>query len=383
MYHFEHEARIGTDRSFLGGLQRTSPDGVHWKIRGKIGRTGDNSTFFYNPFRKKWVFTVRRFGRPAPPWTDDPWSRGSDSRSRGRARSYWENKDFLAALGGWDGYDPVFWLGTDKLDKKRENYDIGLEPQLYKVDAVGYESLMLGMILVHYGPPNQVCARGGFPKLTELQLAFSRDGFHWDRTCRETFIGGRPNEKESWERGYIHAAGGVCNVVGDNLHFYYGAFRGDESNQYPPQEYWHWSGIYANASTGLAILRRDGFASMEADEDEKILLTRKLTFNGKYLFVNMDGRMGRLYAEICQPDGRPIPGFTRDDCIPVSTDSTKQMLAWKNGNPLDSIAGQPVRIKFYLTNAKIFAFWVSKSQRGESGGATAAGGPGLTGNWDI
>ena len=377
MYRYERAGKIGEKLSGVGGFMLTSADGVHWNWRGKIGKTGDNSTFFYNPFRRQWVFTVRTVGRPARPWAADSWSRTpTGARPRGRARSYWENKDFLAALGGWDGFDPVFWLGADKLDRKRDNYEIGHEPQLYKVDAVGYESLMLGFLQLHYGPPNGECAKEGFPKLTELQLAFSRDGFHWDRSSRETFIGATL-QKDSWERSYIHSVGGVCSVVGDKLHFYYTAFQGDESNRNPLA---HWSGMYANASTGLAVLRRDGFASMDAAE-EGILLTRLLRFGGKHLFINAQG--GRLSAEVCQEDGKPVPGFTREDCLPISTDSTKHLVVWKDRDSLESLAGQPLRFKFYLDKSRIYAFWVSQNRLGASAGATAAGGPGLRGNWDT
>ena len=364
-----------------GGFVLTSHDGIHWKMRGQVGKTGDNTTLFYNPFRKQWVFTLRTVGRAQPPWDIDSSNSGSNGQPRrGRARSYWENPDFMAAVGGWDGFNPVFWLGMDRDDPKRANYDIGRQPQLYKIDAVGYESLMLGLIQVHYGPPNSVGAQGGFPKLTELQLAFSRDGFHWDRTCRDTFISGRPHDKDSWERAYVHSIGGVCNVVNDKLYFYYTAFQGDESNQ---NSIPFWSGLYANASTGLAVLRRDGFASIEAQQNEGILLTRVITFSGKHLFVNIDGSSGRLYAEICQVDGRPMSGFTRNECLPISTDSTKQLVVWKNRGNLESLSGKPIRIKFYLTNAKLYSFWVSRTRDGASGGATAAGGPGLTGTWDV
>ena len=346
-------------------------------MRGQVGKTGDNSTFFYNPFRKQWVFTVRTVGRPTPPWAAEAETRTTARRSRDRARSYWENEDFLAAVGGWQGYDPVFWLGADCFDHKRANYEIGREPQLYKVDAVGYESLMLGLLQPHYGPPNRECAKGGFPKLTELQLAFSRDGFHWDRTCRDTFIGATL-EKDSWERAYVHSIGGVCNVVGDKLYFYYTAFQGDENNRHRLQ---YWSGMYSNASTGLAILRRDGFASMDAGGAEGFLLTRPLEFSGHHLFVNAAG--GRVLAEVCHPDGRPLPGYTKADCRPSTGDSTKQRLSWKEHDDLASLAGRPWRLKFSLTDAKLYAFWVSRSRQGESGGATAAGGPGLQGTWDI
>ena len=40
-------------------LLYVSPDGIHWAKIGQTGRAGDRSTFFYNPFRKVWVFSVR------------------------------------------------------------------------------------------------------------------------------------------------------------------------------------------------------------------------------------------------------------------------------------------------------------------------------------
>jgi hypothetical protein len=236
---------------------------------------------------------------------------------------------------------------------------------------------MLGLIQPHYGPHNDECAKGGFPKLTELQLAFSRDGFHWDRSNRNTFIGASL-QKGNWERAYIHSIGGVCNIVDDKLHFYYTAFQGDETNLNPNP----WNGMYANASMGLAVLRRDGFASMEAGNKEKILLTRNLEFTGKHLFVNIDNPDGSLAVELCHEDGSPISGFSRNDCITIASNNTKQTVTWKNYESLESVNDKPLRIKFYLQNSKLYAFWISKDKDGASGGATAAGGPGLKGYWD-
>lgn len=382
MYLFARRGEIGARLETEGGFMLSSPDGIHWKWHGKIGETGDNSTFFYNPFRKVWCFTVRRFGRAAPPWAVAPWKvpgRKGNGSKRGRARSYWENGNFFSALGKWEGFDPVFWFGADRFDYRRPDYDIGQEPQIYKVDAAGYESLMIGLIQPHYGPTNEQCANGGFPKLTELQIAFSRDGFHWDRTSRETFIGATL-ERDSWERGYIHSVGGVCTIVGDKLHFYYTAFRGNEANVNPIG---YWSGLYANASAGLAILRRDGFASMDADKSERMLLTKILNFSGKYLFVNVEAPHGMLVAQICEEDGTPIRGFTREECIPVKSDKTKQRILWKSKESLETLTGKNVRFCFYLTNGKLYSFWVSKQTHGNSGGATAGGGPGLSGTMDV
>ena len=375
MYRFEREGKLGEKLKGGAAYIMTSPDGIHWKWRGLVGKTGDNSTFFYNPFRKKWVFTIRAFGRAAPPWNPTTWN----NSPRGRARSYWENSDFKAAIGSWKDYDPVFWLGADRLDERRENYAIGREPQLYKVDAAGYESLMIGFMQLHYGPPNTDCSKEGFPKLTELQLAFSRDGFHWDRSHRGTFIGGTLSE-DSWERAYVHSIGGVCNIVNDKLFFYYTAFQGDPKKRHELQ---YWSGMYANAATGLAILRRDGFASMDANQQSGFLLTKKIRFSGEYLFLNIDAGEGEVLVEICDEQGYAIEGFERENCDPLNEDNTKILCSWQGKEKLENLRDRSIRLKFFLQNARLFAFWVSQNREGRSGGATAGGGPGINGTWDI
>ncbi|MBX3256921.1 MAG: hypothetical protein KF862_22480, partial [Chitinophagaceae bacterium] len=216
--------------------------------------------------------------------------------------------------------------------------------------------------------------------LTELQLAFSRDGFHWDRANRQTFIGASL-KKESWERAYVHSIGGVCNIVGDKLYFYYTAFKGDETKSKSPY-FDYYSGMYANAAVGLATLRRDGFASMDAGSAEKVLLTRPLEFSGSYLFVNADCPQGKLLAELCDTNGFPLPGFARENCTPIGLDSTRTMLQWGENKSLQDLDCKKIRIKFFFTNCKLYAFWISKSIEGVSGGATAAGGPGLNSTWD-
>lgn len=80
-------------------------------------------------------------------------------------------------------------------------------------------------------------------------LGYSRDGFHWHRPVRSPFIAASRKEG-SWNRAYIHAAGGGCLVVKDKIYFYFGAWSGES-----PTLGRH---MYAGGNTGLAILRRDG-----------------------------------------------------------------------------------------------------------------------------
>jgi hypothetical protein len=57
--------------------------------------------------------------------------------------------------------------------------------------------------------------------------------------------------------------------------------------------------MYAGGSTCVALLRRDGFASLDADTSPGSLTTRLVMFKGKYVFVNT--KDGELRVEILDP----------------------------------------------------------------------------------
>lgn len=54
------------------------------------------------------------------------------------------------------------------------------------------------------------------------------------------------------------------------------------------------------------------------------------------------------------------------------------MISWEKHPGVTSLVGKTVRLKFYLNQADIYAFWISAWQTGESGGYTGGGGPGLS-----
>jgi len=333
-----------------------SSDGVHWSGPVMTGPTGDRSAMFYNPFRKKWVYSLR-------------------SNWRGRSRDYWEHSDFLKGAR-WEAGQPYLWCGADRLDPP--DPEIGETPQLYNLDAVAYESIMLGIFEIHLGPPNEECNKRGLPKITELTLAYSRDGWHWHRPDRRAFIAAE--RRDVWDRGYVQPVGGICTIHGDTLWFYYTGFQGDpERKERPFLE----AGMYDRGSTGVAFLRRDGFASLEADAAGGDILTRPITFTGKHLFVNVDAPQGQLRAELTDESGNPIAPFTLDNCEVLSANSTLAQVRWSAGDDLTALAGRPVRIRFQLTNGALYAFWVSRDRTGRSDGYVAAGGPGYTGLVDT
>jgi len=136
-------------------------------------------------------------------------------------------------------------------------------------------------------------------------------------------------------------------------------------------------------STGLAILRRDGFASMDAGSREGTLTTRPLRFAGRHLFVNIDCPEGELRVEVLDQDGQSIPPLTRDRAVPLSTDQTMAEVRWNGPGDLALLAGRIVRFRFHLRQGRLYAFWVSPDESGASHGYVATGGPGYTGHRDT
>jgi hypothetical protein len=324
-----------------------SADGVHWGERVvRTGSTGDRTTAFYNPFRKVWVYSTRHgWGVP-------------------RRRRYWETPDLVKGPQ-WEKIDePGLWAAADAKDPRRE--DLKTPPQLYNLDGVAYESLVLGLFSIWRGDRN---VPPGRPKPNNVCAGFSRDGFHWSRPDRRAFLD-VSEAKGDWNWGNVQSAGGCCLVVGDELYFYHSGRAGKPGAA-------DGEGRDGAGGTGLAVLRRDGFASLDSGDKRGTLTTRPVTFSGKHLFVNADARDGELTAEVIGGDGKALAGLSAADCVAVRADRTRQAVGWKAGD-LAAAAGRPVRLRFHLRKARLFAFWVSGAKTGASGGYVAGGGPGLT-----
>ena len=331
-----------------------SQDGIHWS-RGmaQSGDVYDRSTVFYNPFTGKWVMSMRQ-----------------TNQVNYRSRSYLENSNPETAVSlahriksSTKDQNIVYWFGPDDKEPIHPKYP-DIKPGIYNLDAIAYESLFVGFYSVWQGPENDITDELGIQKRNEIVLGYSRDGFHFYRPTHQVFMNVNEND-EAWNWGNVQSVAGSPIIVGDSLYFYCSG----KTNNYVKM------GSYA--TTGLAMLRRDGFVSMHSCKEEGFLLTEKLSFEGEYLFVNADVK-GCLKVELIDADGIPIPGFTKEESLAMKENSVKYRIQWKKQKVLSALDKEKVRIKFYLTDGDIYSFWISYWDTGESNGYTAGGGIGLS-----
>jgi len=267
------------------------------------------------------------------------------------------------------------WVSSDVDDPRRPEYNVPAE--LYNLDCIAYESVLLGLFTIFRGERNER------EKPNDLCVGFSRDGFHWARPDRRAFLPVSEHVGD-WNWANVQSAGGVCLVVKDQLYFYVSGRHGVPG-----------SGDPGVCSTGLAILRRDGFVSMDRHESaggiERIdpsiepgtLVTRPVRFSGRHLFVNVDTPVGALRVDVLDREGRPVPGFSAEQCSPVGGDRTRGASAGRARGTLSSLAGETVRFRFTLLAGSLYAFWVSPSPDGTSDGYVGAGGPEFPGTMDA
>jgi hypothetical protein len=225
-----------------------SPDGIHWtSLRNTTGPTADRGTVFHDPFRKRWVFSIKGYGSKA-------------LAQYGRHRMYWEtpSDDPFGDRVLWNETDPVLWAAADTLDQPGVlDGQFWLHPELYTLDVSPYESVHVGYYTtirgkrIELSPPDGQKGQYSHPEYDSVYLGFSRNGFDFSRPPadqptngegynlqpgkRRPFGGMSPEQRvgstvgnTSWNFGGVQSVTGSPVLAPDNdtLLFYYGAQRG-------------------------------------------------------------------------------------------------------------------------------------------------------------
>ena len=258
---------------------------------------------------------------------------------------------------GWREPDPPPWRGDPVWCA--ECYNMGVFP---------YEGLHLATLMIYY-PTGQSLPEGrNCDAFHYLQLAMTRDLQNWIRLGnREPFIGPSPLTKGTvgnYDRLQLQTTNQPVDR-GDELWFYYEGMKrrvpqhdrwSDGSPRDPstlsPEEKADWIDD-THSAVYVAILRKDGFVSLDADANGGHILTRPIKWTGDHLFLNLDAPTGSAQIEFLDENGTPIPGLSGSDA-PIAHGDTINLSVTQN---LSRLQNQIVQLKIHLDNAQLYAFW--------------------------
>jgi len=182
--------------------------------------------------------------------------------------------------------------------------------------------------------------------VTEGLIMASRDGVRFKR-WNEAFLRPGIQRADSWRYAHQNIARHVVETKSSTP----GA--PNELSLYALSGYWHGDGCQLTRYT----LRLDGFVSASAPLKGGELVTKVLTFSGDQLKVNFSSSAaGNLRVEIQDPERRPLEGYSIKEAHDTFGDEVERTVHWKHGADVSQLAGQPVRLRFVLNDADLYAF---------------------------
>lgn len=114
--------------------------------------------------------------------------------------------------------------------------------------------------------------------------------------------------------------------------------------------------IYHKTGERYAI-RTDGFISVRAGVKTGELITKPVIHNGDRLILNYStAAAGDLKVEIQNVDGKPIEGFSLDDCKTIVGDQIEQEVVFKSDKLLSETAETPIKLRFVMTECDLYSF---------------------------
>lgn len=252
---------------------------------------------------------------------------------------------YVAYLRGWRGGIRCIRRGvsTDfRHWSELEYIDVGDSPpeHLYKNAATPYYrrpdiSLMFPK---RFLPERKVDPHHLHQGLSDIVFMHSRDGVHWDRRFMEAFI--RPGrDPNNWHDRAIEVGSGLVPTGEGEMSLYMVA-----NYQMP------------SVHIRRMALREDGLVSVHAPYPGGEFVTKPLTFEGKELVINYaTSAAGSIRVEIQDASGRPISGFALDDALEIYGDEIERTVAWKTGTDMSGLSSKPVRLRFVMKDADLYA----------------------------
>lgn len=182
--------------------------------------------------------------------------------------------------------------------------------------------------------------------VSDSLLMTSRDGVSFNR-WDDAFLRPGIEREGTWNYGHQCLAWHMVETAS--------ALDGgapDELSFYAVESYW----TGRSSTLRRHTLRLDGFVSVNAPSRGGELVTRPLRFAGGVLRLNFStSAAGSIRVEIQDEGGRPLPGHTLEECEVIYGDALERRVTWKQGADVSALQGRPVRLRFVLEDADLFA----------------------------
>jgi hypothetical protein len=196
----------------------------------------------------------------------------------------------------------------------------------------------------------------------DTRFAVSRDGIAWERYDRRPFV--PLGLKGEFDWGCARTFWGlVPDTTGREMYLYYRAgdwLHGWDRNEQNKRILME-RGLGATqnvACVSRLISRRDGFTSVRGAYTGGEFTTPVIVFAGKKLLLNVNtSAAGLVRVGLLGQEGSAIEGFTPEQCDLIHTaNEINRGVSWRGNPDLGKLAGQPVRLKFLLRDADLYAF---------------------------
>jgi hypothetical protein len=223
--------------------------------------------------------------------------------------------------------------------------------------------MFLGLLWA-YDPSFELSRIGGSNQyaIVEVQLAASRDLFHWKR------VGGRlpviPTGSHGAFDSHMIFYHSLPVEVEDEWWIYYMGFNEGHAarlgyTEELRQKYWDdvKAGKRFLPSIGLGKVRKEGFLSLDAGNSGGQIVTRPVVPGGSRLYLNAAvAASGSLAVELQDSSGKALPGFEAAACQPLNGDGVRLRVDWKGNPDRSGLTRQPVRLAILSQNASIYGF---------------------------
>lgn len=185
----------------------------------------------------------------------------------------------------------------------------------------------------------------------DIELCFSQDGVNWDRPLRQPWL--KRGCNGDFDSKMVIAPNRLLDAGDYWLMLYQGTNRTHD-----------WWSLPKPQNSGRMIVcgarfLKNRFAGLSADSKQAgTLLTKPFIPTGRVLQLDANIR-GKLLAELCDPFGKPLPGYDKRCFDTVSGNSTQHILSWR-GHSLDEYCYDAITLRLEIHDAEIYVIrWVN------------------------